>query len=79
MAPWGLSFGGGMHICIGQDLASGVLPHGEMADDHLFGLVPIAVQAMLDHGAAADPDDRAEMDTTTKRPYWGRYPVVFAA
>ena len=26
-----------------------------------------------------DPDDRAEMDTTTKRPYWGRYPVVFAA
>ena len=79
MAPWGLSFGGGMHICIGQDLASGVLPHGEMADDHLFGLVPIAVQAMLDHGAAPDPDDRAEMDTTTKRPYWGRYPVVFAA
>ena len=48
-----------------------MLPHGEMADDHLFGLVPIAVQAMLDHGAAADPDDAPEMDTTTKRPYWG--------
>lgn len=81
VAPWGLSFGGGMHICIGQDLAGGVLPKGGEADhdEHLYGLVAVAVQAMIDRGADADPDEAPTMDTTTKRPYWGRYPVVFAA
>lgn len=77
VAPWGQSFGGGMHVCIGQDLAGGVLPHGEVGDDHLFGLVPVAVQAMIDHGARADPDDAPERDANTARPYWGRYPVRF--
>jgi cytochrome P450 len=79
VAPWGLSFGGGMHICIGQDLAAGVLPTRDDEDpaEHLFGLVPVAVQALVDRGARRDPDDPPEMDTTTKRPYWGRYPVLF--
>lgn len=76
---WGLSFGGGMHICIGQDLAAGVVPTRDDEDpnDHLFGLVPVAVQAMIDRGARPDPDDPPVMDTRTKRPYWGRYPVLF--
>ena len=26
VAPYGLSFGSGMHACIGQDLAGGVVP-----------------------------------------------------
>ncbi len=45
--------------------------------EHLYGLVPVAVQAMVDRGADSDPDEGPVMDTTTKRPYWGRYPVVF--
>ena len=78
VSPWGLSFGGGMHVCIGQDLSAGVLPRREEeAETHLFGLVPVAVQALLDRGARPDPDDPPQMDTTTKRPYWGRYPVLF--
>lgn len=78
LAPWGLSFGGGMHICIGQDLAAGVLPQNvDDLSEHLYGLVPVAVQAMVDRGADSDPDEGPVMDTTTKRPYWGRYPVVF--
>jgi cytochrome P450 len=77
VAPWGQSFGGGMHICIGQDLAAGVLPHDDLAEDHLFGLVPVAVQSMIDHGARPDPDDPPERDANTARPYWGRYPVLF--
>jgi hypothetical protein len=77
--PWGLSFGSGMHACIGQDLAAG-LPSvpGRDEADHLFGLVPVAVQWMVDHGVRPDPDDAAEVATDTARPYWKRYPVVFA-
>jgi len=78
VAPWGLSFGQGMHACIGQDLAAGlVFEPGAAVDDHLFGLVPVAVQAMFDRGVRADPDDPPEMDASTSRPYFGRYPVRF--
>ena len=78
IAPWGLSFGQGMHACIGQDLASGVsFADGDDLDTHLFGLVPAAVQTLFDHGCRPDPDDPPEMDASTTRPYFGRYPVVF--
>ncbi len=80
VAPWGLSYGSGMHACIGQDLASGVAYEGdENMDAHLFGLVPQAVQVLFDHGAHPDPDDRPELDESTTRPYFGRYPIVFGA
>lgn len=78
VAPWGLSFGSGMHACIGQDLAGGVLTHPDTVEsEHLFGLVSGVVQALINHGARPDPTDPPEMSKTSKRPYWGRYPVVF--
>ena len=79
IAPWGMSFGQGMHACIGQDLAAGVtFMDGDDIDAHLFGLVPAAVQTLFDRGCRPDPDDPPEMDASTTRPYFGRYPVVFA-
>jgi cytochrome P450 len=76
---YGLSFGSGMHACIGQDLAAGlVFDPDASSDDHLFGLVPQAVQMLFDHGARRDPDNPPVMDESTTRPYFGRYPVLFA-
>jgi cytochrome P450 len=80
VAPWGLSYGSGMHACIGQDLASGVtFDESRSLDTHLFGLVPQAVQAVFDHGARLDPADPPEMDESTTRPYFGRYPIIFTS
>ena len=92
---YGLSFGSGMHACIGQDLAAGLVfpsvsstdnsstdnssTDNSNVDDHVFGLVPEAVQALFDAGAIADPDDAPEMDESTTRPYFGRYPVILGA
>lgn len=77
---YGLSFGSGMHACIGQDLAAGyVFDDGDDLAEHLFGLVPEAVQRLFDHGARPDPNDPPEMDDSTARPYFGRYPIVFHA
>ena len=74
---YGLSFGLGMHACIGQELAAGLMFTDESTiDDHLFGLVPEAVQIMFDHNVRPDPDDPPEMDPSTTRPYFGRYPVL---
>ncbi len=76
--PWGLSFGMGMHACIGQDLAAGVVLDPDSGlGSHLFGVTPVAVQTMFDHGCVPDPDDPPEMDPSTTRPYFGRYPVIF--
>ncbi|MEZ5182289.1 MAG: cytochrome P450 [Acidimicrobiales bacterium] len=78
VAPWGLSFGLGMHACIGQDLAAGIDPMGRAPEaDHLFGLVPTAVQAVLDAGARRIVDDPPTIDPESTRGYWGRYPVAF--
>jgi cytochrome P450 len=75
--PYGLSFGSGMHACIGQDLSAGLVldPHADAAD-HIFGLVPQAIQALFDAGARPDPDQLAQMDESTTRPYFASYPVL---
>ena len=78
VAPWGLSFGLGMHACIGQDMAAGLDATGKTpAEDHLFGLVPVAAQAVLQAGARLMPDDPPTLDPTNDRGYWARYPVRF--
>ena len=78
-APFGLSFGHGMHACIGQELATGVWrSFDDVAEQEQFGLVSVAVQAMIDAGARPDPDDPPAMDSSTLRPYWARYPVLFS-
>lgn len=78
VAPWGLSFGLGMHACIGQELAAGTDAIGDAAaQDQLYGLVPVAVQAVLAAGARPDPSDPARRDPASERGYWASYPVVF--
>ena len=78
VAPFGLSFAAGMHVCIGQDLAAGVVSAGEEDPGarHLFGLVPVAVQRMFLAGVRRDPAHPPQTDTTTARPYWSAYPVL---
>ncbi|MBT96030.1 MAG: cytochrome P450 [Acidimicrobiaceae bacterium] len=80
ITPWGLSFGQGMHACIGQDLAAGlVFDTNSTEDDHLFGLVPVAVQTLFLNGCKPDPSNPPEMDDSTTRPYFGKYPVLFGS
>ncbi|MCC5951331.1 MAG: cytochrome P450 [Acidimicrobiia bacterium] len=75
---WGLSFGLGMHACIGQELAAGMAVGDEPpGDEHLYGLVAVAVRAVLDAGARPDPDDPARLDPASERGYWATYPVRF--
>lgn len=76
VAPWGLSFGHGMHACLGQELAGGLEPDGAH-EHHLLGAISIMAGSMLRADARPDPERPAQLDPTTTRVVWGTYPVRF--
>jgi cytochrome P450 len=78
LALHGISFGHGAHACIGQELAAGVASGGGDGDSqYQWGLVTVGVQAALARGVTRNRDDPPQVDTSTARPYWARYPVLF--
>ena len=73
----GLSFGIGMHACIGRNLAAGTEPRADTDPrEHHYGTIPLILRALLDHGVRADPDDSARLDTATVRKTWVYYPIL---
>ena len=78
--PYGLSFGMGMHACIGESLAAGLILRRHPARRGApVRPGPDGRASMFDRDVRPDPDDPPEMDTTTARPYFGRYPVLLGA
>jgi cytochrome P450 len=75
---WGMSFGGGRHACIGQELDGGLeVLDGADPAEHLYGTVPATVSAFLAAGGRPDPDRPATLDPNTQRKHFSTYPVVF--
>jgi cytochrome P450 len=76
--PFGLTFGTGVHACLGRDLDGGVVPRGEVDPaTHQYGLVTLLVLALLEAGARPIPGDPPRADPNTERQNWGSYPVEF--
>jgi cytochrome P450 len=75
--PYGLSFGLGMHACLGLNLAAGALPKQDTdPDDHHYGTIAMIVRTLLDHRARPEPGSPPRKDTTTARDIWATYPVT---
>jgi cytochrome P450 len=73
----GLSFGTGMHACIGRNLAAGTEPRPDTQPaEHHYGTIPLVLRALLDHRVRPDPNDTARTDTTTVRKTWAYYPIL---
>lgn len=79
VAPWGLSFGHGLHACLGQELAGGVEPAADALEHHLLGSVAVMAGIALAAGAHRDPDDPPVRDESTTRVVFGRYAVRFGS
>ncbi len=76
-SPYGLSFGMGMHSCIGLTLAAGSLPRAEAtAREHHLGTVSLIARALVQHGARPDPDQPGVVDRSTIRNNWSAYPIL---
>lgn len=75
---WGHAFGGGMHACIGTELAGGVPIEAEPGEhDQVLGTVTLMLSAMLGGGGMPDPEAPPHRDETTARDHFAHYPVVF--
>ncbi|WP_281690548.1 cytochrome P450 [Pseudonocardia thermophila] len=72
---WGHAFGGGMHACIGTELAGGVPSTAE--GERVLGTVTLMLTALLKAGARPDPNDPPQLDPHSAREHFARYPVVF--
>jgi len=75
--PWGHTFGGGMHACIGMELDGGTVWSDDAPSDHVLGTVPLMVRALLDQGARPDPAHPPTKDPYSARDHFHAYPVVF--
>jgi cytochrome P450 len=77
--PWGHSFGGGAHACIGLELDGGVawVDGVSQPDTHLYGTVALIMQAILQAGGRPDPESLPVLDTATERVNYSAYPIVF--
>lgn len=79
-SPYGLSFGMGMHSCIGLTLAAGSLPQAQARGrEHHLGTVSLIARALMRHGARPDPANPAVVDRSTIRNNWSTYPVLLGA
>jgi cytochrome P450 len=67
IAPWGLGFGAGIHVCMGQNLAGGT--------DSLIGMLSLLLRLLYKYGPAVDPTDPPELADGTTRRTWARYPL----
>ena len=79
VAPWGLSFGHGLHACLGQELAGGIEPAPDALQHHLLGSIAVMAGITLAAGAQRVHDDPPVLDTRTTRSMFSRYPVAFTA
>lgn len=76
--PFGMTFGTGVHTCLGRDLDGGLVAKaGADAATHQFGIITMLIRALLEAGVQRDPKREPQMAGYTERPNWGSYPVVF--
>ena len=77
VAPYGLSFGMGIHTCFGRDLAGGAIPTSESdVATHHFGTLTSLMRNLYELNARPDPERAPVPDEQTQRQNWGSYPIL---
>ena len=75
---WGMSFGAGMHACVGAELDGGLeIDPDRPESESLFGTVAIMAHALLSAGGRRDPNNPPQHDPNSERKHFSTYPVIF--
>ena len=80
VSPAGMSFGGGMHVCLGMNLVAGtVLRDGEAPnpDNHQFGTITLIIKKLVERGMRPNPEHPPTKIAASERDVWATYPVLF--
>jgi cytochrome P450 len=78
--PYGLTFGVGIHTCLGRELAAGVVPKAETDPlKHQYGTVTSLALALIAADARPDPDRPARREPNIAREAWASYPILLGA
>ncbi len=80
LRPYGLSFGHGIHACLGRDLDGGVVPkQAGSGPEFQMGIVGLMLEALLKSGARWIADSPPEPDPGTTRNNFSVYPITLEA
>lgn len=72
--PWGLSFGGGPHMCIGRALATGLSARTD-GTESTEGTIVRIVKALYEAGVELDPDDPPQYTEASHIDAYSRFPI----
>lgn len=77
----GITFGIGIHACLGKNLAAGnlVRPGSVAGESHQYGTVAWIAHGLLAAGIERHPERHPELDQTIDRETWLHYPVCFVS
>ncbi len=74
--PWGLTFGGGQHTCIGRTLVTGLVKETD-DESGTNGVMTRILKAFYDAGVEMDPEDPPERLALSHHDSYQRFPVIF--
>ena len=80
VSPAGLSFGGGMHVCLGMNLVAGTVLRSDDEYDpqnHQYGTLATILRELLARGMRPDPERPPQKIEASERDVWSMYPVRF--
>jgi cytochrome P450 len=75
----GMSFGAGMHACVGRILAAGMPITLSQEEEPEYGTLHLVVHALLEAGITFDPDRRPVIDESTTRKHFETFPFLLRA
>jgi cytochrome P450 len=73
---YGISFGGGIHMCIGLELTTGNQSGPEQ--ERTVGMVVQILRELFEAGIELDPDDPPRMKSETTQHKYATFPVLFS-
>lgn len=75
--PYGVTFGVGIHTCLGRNLAAGdAAKAGTDPATHQYGTVTLIALALIANNARPDPERAPQREANIAREAWSTYPVL---
>lgn len=77
LPPYGVTFGVGIHTCLGRNLAAGdVARPGTDPAAHQYGTITLIARALIANHARPDPANPPQREPNIAREAWAVYPVL---